>query len=500
MKKWFKIFLCVSLLLSLTACLKKFDEKDVKNFIKENLSLSSFNILEGPVEVISPNESTDEWWTIETNIHGFKTPLEFHVINYHTFGKFGATNRLVSDYHGALIDKIVSEYNASGKMQIVKKDEYINEGSEFIYPVINRTSFKEAFADIESFQNHLNKYSHLEDLSILLQYQFALEEPMILKDKWFGNVIFKTDTTKAELTQMMEEVGEYSYECGNEYRYLVDCLRSGLLDRIQEFSEQEITKIVDSCTDIMEVQDTSENILKKNVIYSKEQDYIAVGNVYQLLPQEKVEGTWENFTFKDASGKTHSLEARGGDTLVHIEEVSKYLGVEVDDGVRIEKVHIPNEYFTYFGINQDAFEQDLNKKFKEYIRRYEKNEDGFNLYSKPYLYTRIGRVNDDEVDEIRQKLIQKYQKFPFSVSNMHQVYEGVTITLEKGLEITEEDYQAIMKALSLTAYNQLLFNQKRMKGTWEFFVELRFKEGDEVKKTKKAIIPNEVIDYQWFLK
>ena len=83
---------------------------------------------------------------------------------------------------------------------------------------------------------------------------------------------------------------------------------------------------------------------------------------------------------------------------------------------------------------------------------------------------------------------------------MHQVYEGVTITLEKGLEITEEDYQAIMKALSLTAYNQLLFNQKRMKGTWEFFVELRFKEGDEVKKTKKAIIPNEVIDYQWFLK
>ena len=55
------------MVLLLTACTKDYKEDDIQKYIREEMGISSFSILEGPVEVEGDDGYTDRMWTVSTD-------------------------------------------------------------------------------------------------------------------------------------------------------------------------------------------------------------------------------------------------------------------------------------------------------------------------------------------------------------------------------------------------------------------------------------------------
>ena len=51
----------------LSGCTKKYTDDDVKKFIRDDLQISSFEILSGPEEVQGDDGYTDRRWTVSTS-------------------------------------------------------------------------------------------------------------------------------------------------------------------------------------------------------------------------------------------------------------------------------------------------------------------------------------------------------------------------------------------------------------------------------------------------
>ena len=85
------------MLLCLTACTKKFDEEDVKKYIRDDMHISSFKILSGPVDVKGEDGYTDQEWTVSTDVFDLGEDLVFHVYNDVYYSMEWTTNRLDDD-------------------------------------------------------------------------------------------------------------------------------------------------------------------------------------------------------------------------------------------------------------------------------------------------------------------------------------------------------------------------------------------------------------------
>lgn len=497
-KKWI-LFFCVLFVFTLGGCLKKFDKKDVENYLNKIEALSSFRIVEGPIEVESRQGYHDEWWTIETEQFGFKEPLTFHVINYHSSGLFGVQNTLTDDFKGSIQTQLFNEYKDADRLIVKDADRYINEGYDLIYPITHRSDYEKIYPEIQSLQEHIKKYNDLEQFNIYLPIEFESDSisSSYMEGQDIGYISFTMNTDLQTLKDNITAIDREHYKCGSEYQYLVKCLEYGLWDRINEYTLDEINTLVSVCDELVEVRDMTERVLLKNIVYGRDKEMIAIGNVYHLLPQENVEGTFDNFQYTDSSGQVHSFSYENGNAFMHIDEVSELLGVTIDDGIPIVYTYIPDNYFTYFGIERDAFEKEWLNQYPEYYRYYEMKEDGLYIYGKPYQLTRLTRDNDEKVNEIRQDLRSKYDKFQIYVSNTHKVYEGIELRFTQGEHLKEEDYPKALEAISLTTLNQLLKVYNKTE-PWEFSLTIRYSKEDEVKKEKKYHLPSDVIEYAWF--
>ena len=85
------------MLLCLTACTKKFEEEDVKKYIRDDMHISSFKILSGPVDVKGEDGYTDQEWTVSTDVFDLGEDLVFHVYNDVYYSMEWTTNRLDDD-------------------------------------------------------------------------------------------------------------------------------------------------------------------------------------------------------------------------------------------------------------------------------------------------------------------------------------------------------------------------------------------------------------------
>lgn len=491
-----KLFLILSFLL-LVSCSKPHTIGDVKKYIREELDIRSFSIVEEEIEVVNPDSYTDKWWTVETDVYGFDEPLIFHVIDYHSYGLFGVTNRLTDDLRGVIKDRIIEEFDYSGNLIFEKDDNYINYGTDVVYPVDSRSDFKDSLKDIEQLQNHMRKYKKMDDFNMVIEYVSAIDEYPCMKDEDFSLFSFRYNTPINELEQQLSKIDKRTYDCGNEYEYLSKCLKYGLWDRVVEFSEEEIKQLISVNEDLTEVRDMHENIIRNNIVYHDVRN-ISYGNLYHLLGDKSL-GTWNDYSFTDNEGVLHHFTYDDENIIVSVEDASRYLGFEVDDGVEIKWLVIPDTYFEYFDIDKNEFVDKYLKEYEGYYRDYEVKDDGFYLYAKPYQLNKTIKDNDNRIDDIRMKLMDNYKICYLSINNMSKVYHGIYFTFDSDDELRQEDYPLVHEAIELVTLNQILSARDNNK-EFDFILEVRFKSGDKTVRQTEYVLPDEVLSYEMFKK
>ena len=294
-KQIFKIItlLLVAVLLMglLSGCIKNYTKRDVHKYIRQEMGLRKFRIIDGPIEKKNDEGYTDEWWTVTTEDYSFDDPLTFHVINHMSYSLW-ASNYLMDDINAQIFKRLSEEYDQSKALRMVQTTDYFLSTGYFEATVNKRADFEAIFPEIERFQEFVRNYPELLEMSFEVRFEVdsetsAAEDDSDYEDEYwddsyiekeydspddflrdsFYSISFTSETSRSELHNKMHEVGEYSYQNGVVYEYLADCLFYGIKDRIAEFSNDEISNVISWNKDLIEVRDRNENVLLPNIVF-----------------------------------------------------------------------------------------------------------------------------------------------------------------------------------------------------------------------------------------
>lgn len=535
-KQIFKIItlLLVAVLLMglLSGCIKNYTKRDVHKYIRQEMGLRKFRIIDGPIEKKNDEGYTDEWWTVTTEDYSFDEPLTFHVINHMTYSLW-ASNYLMDDINAQIFKRLSEEYDQSEALRMVQTTDYFLSTGNFEATVNKRADFEAIFPEIERFQEFVRNYPELLEMSFEVRFEVdsetsAAEDDSDYEDEYwddsyiekeydspddflrdsFYSISFTSETSRSELHNKMHEVGEYSYQNGVVYEYLADCLFYGIKDRIAEFSNDEISNVISWNKDLIEVRDRNENVLLPNIVYATDSNYIPIGHVYDLLKLQNIpaEGDWTHYSFTGKDGVSYEIGydqpyIQGStwpveDCSIPVEDATKMLGIELDTGNPTYEAVIPSEMLTELNMDETQLLNEMETASEGELWNLSAEADGIHLKGKIYGFNRIEQMNDDRIWDIRDELRAFDSGFEFHTDNMNKTYAGLSFTFSSSSVNIPAHKDLINEAVCRTIINQILDNPGedwQLNLTFDYQVNPKYTEGREI------ILPEQIDEYHMFL-
>ncbi len=535
-KQIFKIItlLLVAVLLMglLSGCIKNYTKRDVHKYIRQEMGLRKFRIIDGPIEKKNDEGYTDEWWTVTTEDYSFDEPLTFHVINHMSYSLW-ASNYLMDDINAQIFKRLSEEYDQSKALRMVQTTDYFLSTGYFEATVNKRADFEAIFPEIERFQEFVRNYPELLEMSFEVRFEVdsetsAAEDDSDYEDEYwddsyiekeydspddflrdsFYSISFTSETSRSELHNKMHEVGEYSYQNGVVYEYLADCLFYGIKDRIAEFSNDEISNVISWNKDLIEVRDRNENVLLPNIVYATDSNYIPIGHVYDLLKLQNIpaEGDWTHYSFTGKDGVSYEIGydqpyIQGStwpveDCSIPVEDATKMLGIELDTGNPTYEAVIPSEMLTELNMDETQLLNEMETASEGELWNLSAEADGIHLKGKIYGFNRIEQMNDDRIWDIRDELRAFDSGFEFHTDNMNKTYAGLSFTFSSSSVNIPAHKDLINEAVCRTIINQILDNPGedwQLNLTFDYQVNPKYTEGREI------ILPEQMDEYHMFL-
>lgn len=476
--------------LCLTACTKEYDEDAVKKYIRDEMHISSFRILSGPEEVKGDDGYTDEAWTISTDGFGLKDDLIFHVYNDVYYSLEWTSNRLTNDlfYQKQLFLLDTFDLPEGVSTEEAKDSSGRAWSVDFVCPLTCRADFADAATAAEEIRDAVSSAPAFQDTEFTFSLKIAADDPVtdacIEGKQYFFR--FSSLTAPSEISDRISSLSD---------DYLMDCIEAGLLDRMDEYSIPERSRVIDLSDNNKEIRRMDQNSSAyPGYAYHYYYD-IPYGTLYRILEQEGFEltGDWKAFSFTGSDGQIHTFEYGDEKYVVSVDDINTITGLNLDDGAALEEILVDRRLLALLDQDADSFASAL--KSLEGICFRDVRVEGGEVYirGKGRQFARLERKTTDRLKELQETLRAYNGGYTFSYDNMSMVYKGIRIRLGPEVPI-EKAREVIDEAASLTAFCQIL-NQGRI---YDWSLEVTFatwKDGQS-DKVYSCTIPQDQIDYE----
>lgn len=484
------LLLLVLSFFGLSACTKKYDEDDIRKYIQEDLHLSSFKILSGPVDVKGEDGYTDQEWTVSTDEFNLKEDLFFHVYNDFYYSMEWVANGLTDDlnYRKQLLLLDCCDLPENVTIKEVKNSSGRPWSFSIVYPLIGRADFSNAVSAAADLQASFESLPGIMDTEFFFCMEVKAADPvsdadMAEREYSFG---FSAATPSSEISDSISNIS-------NEY--LMDCIERGLIYRMDEYSVSERSAVINTDKYNTEIRRMDEDTsaypgYSYNFYYD-----IPYGSLYRILEQEgfEMDGDWKSFSFTGIDGQIHTFAYGDSKNVVSVDEINAVTGLNLDDGAEPEEIAVDKELLALFKKDADTFASELEVLDGNYYRDIRVEEGQVYIRGKGRQFARLERIMKDRLDELAGTLRSYNGGYTFVYDNMHMVYQGIKIRM--GTDVPMETARKVIdEAAALTAFCQIL-DQGQI---YDWNLELTFAawKDSQSEDVLSFTLPGDDIDYE----
>ena len=488
------------MLLCLTACTKKFEEEDVKKYIRDDMHISSFKILSGPVDVKGEDGYTDQEWTVSTDVFDLGEDLVFHVYNDVYYSMEWTTNRLDDDllYQKQLALLERCELPDGVTTEEVKGSSGRPWAVSLVYPLANRSDFANAASAIARLQPSLAAVPGINDTEFSFCLKVKVSDPVT--DAGIANRQYSFNfNSKTAPSEISDSISKQSDE------YLMDCIEKGLLDRMDEYSVPERSAVINAQSNNTEIRRMDEDTTAyPGYAYNYYYD-IPYGTLYRILEQEGYEltGDWKSFSFVGKDGEEYTFaygaEQAGEATyayrenVISVDEINAITDLNLDDGAELLEVVVDSDMLGLFGEDADAFASKLLALDGNNFREVKVADGEVHIKGKGRQFARLRRLIDDRLEALANELRTYNGGYCFVYDNMSRVYQGIKIRF--GADVPMETTRRVVdEAVALTAFSQIL----NMGKVYDWNLEVAFATWKDSESETVLVyqLPEDEIDYE----
>ena len=488
------------MLLGLTACTKKFEEEDVKKYIRDDMHISSFKILSGPVDVKGEDGYTDEEWTVSTDEFDLGEDFVFHVYNDVYYSMEWTDNRLTNDL---LYQKQLALLESCDLPDGVTTEEVKDSSGRpwsvsLVYPLANRSDFTNAASAITRLQPSFGSIPDFKDTEFSFCLKVKVSDPVT--DAGIANRQYSFNfNSKTAPSEISDSISKQSNE------YLMDCIEKGLLDRMDEYSIEERSAVINAQSNNTEIRRMDEDTAAyPGYAYNYYYD-IPYGTLYRILEQEGYEltGDWKSFSFVGTDGEVHAFAYGAGqageatyayrENVISVDEINAITDLNLDDGAELLEVVVDSDMLGLFGEDADTFASKLLALDGNYYREVKVSGDEVRIRGKGRQFARLRRLIDDRLEALANELRTYNGGYCFVYDNMSRVYQGIKIRF--GADVPMETTRRVVdEAVALTAFSQIL----NMGKVYEWNLEVAFATWKDSESETVLVyqLPKDEIEYE----
>ena len=490
-----RIFLItfITLILSfftLTACTKKYNEEDIRKYIREEMHISSFKILSGPVDVKGEDSYTDQEWTISTDEFGLKDDFIFHVYNDYYYSLEWTSNRLTNDLFYSKQLFLLDTFDLPDGVSTEKaKDSSGRAWSVyFVCPLTCRADFSKAASAAAKVQTSLSSAPAFQDTEFSLSLKIGVSDPVTdaCIDGRQYSFSFDSLTPPSEISDKISALSD---------NYLMDCIEKGLLDRMDEYSIPERSRVIRASDNNKEIRRMDKNSAAyPGYAYNYYYD-IPYGTLYRILDQEGYElnGDWKAFSFTGSDGQIHTFAYGDNKNVVSVDDINAMTGLDLDDGAELLEVAADKNLLAIFDTDAETFASELEALDGNCFRDVRVSDGQVLIRGKGRQFANLTRKIKPRLNELQEELRKYNAGYTFSFDNMTMVYQGLKIRLGSDVPM-ETARKVIDEAAALTAFSQIL-DQGRI---YDWSLEVTFATWKEGKSENvyTCTLPQDSIDYE----
>ena len=489
----------VMMLLGLTACTKKFDEDDVKKYIRDDMHISSFRILSGPVDVKGEDGYTDEEWTVSTDVFDLGEDLVFHVYNDVYYSMEWTTNRLDDDllYQKQLVLLANCDLPDGVTTEEVKDSSGRPWAVSLVYHLVNRADFANASSAITRLQPSFASIPGIKDTEFIFCLKVKETDP-VTDARIVGREYSFNFNSMKSTSEIADSISKQSDS------YLMDCIKEGLLDRMDEYSIEERSAVINAYQYSTEIRRMDEDtVAYPGYAYNYYYD-IPYGTLYRILEQEGYEltGDWKSFSFVGKDGEVHAFAYGAGqageapayrENVISVDEINAITDLNLDDGAELLEVVVDSDMLGLFGEDADAFASKLLALDGNYFREVKVTDGEVHIKGKGRQFARIRRLIDDRLEALANELRAYNGGYCFVYDNMSRVYQGIKIRFGSDVPM-ETTRRVVDEAVALTAFSQIL----NMGKVYDWNLEVAFATWKDSESETVLVyqLPEDEIDYE----
>ena len=483
----------ITLILSfliLTACTKKYDEEDVRKYIREEMHISTFKILSGPVDVKGEDSYTDQEWTISTDEFGLEDDFVFHVYNDYYYSLEWTSNRLDNDlfYRKQLFLLDTFDLPEGVSTEEAKDGSGRAWSVNFVCPLTSRADFIKAASAAARIQTALSSAPAFQDTEFSFSLKIGVSDPVTdaCIDGRQYSFSFDSLTPPSEISDKISALSD---------NYLMDCIEKGLLDRMDEYTIPERSRVINESDDNTEIRRIDQNSAAyPGYAYNYYYD-IPYGTLYRILEQEGYElnGDWKAFSFTGSDGQIHSFAYGDNKNVVSVDDINAMTGLDLDDGAELLEVAADKYLLEMFDTDAETFASELQALDGNFFREVRVSNGQVLIRGKGRQFANLTRKIEARLNALQEELRKYNAGYSFSFNNMTMVYQGLRIRLGPDVPM-ETARQVIDEAAALTAFSQIL-DQGRI---YDWSLEVTFatwKEGTS-EEVYSCTLPQDRIDYE----
>ena len=489
MKKWI-LFITLAAAILAAGCTKDYKDDDIKKYISEEMKLSSFSVIEGPVDFKGEDGYTDRIWTVSTDDFQLGEELVFHVCDDHYWSLEWVANLLTNDLtfqkERVLLDKFVLPDG-------FRVEEVTDSGGQpYMHYIVcgfdGRADFEKGIDLIRAFREHAKDYPTISDTGLLLSFRTG--DKGLAHERQISGYQY-TLSSDAALTDA--EAYEKLQKASDEY--LMDCIECGLLDRMSEYSDEERSRVIredDYSTEIRRIGE--ETAAYPGYAYAR---YYSVpcGTLYHILEEEGygLTGDWTSFSFAGSDGEVHICSYEDNNRgEIDVDDINAWTDLHLDDGAEMKTIVIDEKLLQMLGKDAETFAGELLALDGNYYRKVEVQGSAVRIEGKSRELGRLVRIYEKKIEELRDTLRTYNGWYGFTFNNMHRVYQGISIRIGSDVprEVTE---RAAGEACALAALCQVINAGEVYDWSLEVTFE-KMKDG-QTEKLLTYNLPGDTIDY-----
>lgn len=464
------------------------------------MHISSFKILSGPVDVKGEDGYTDQEWTVSTDVFDLGEDLVFHVYNDVYYSMEWTTNRLDDDllYQKQLVLLANCDLPDGVTTEEVKGSSGRPWAVSLVYPLANRSDFANAASAITRLQPSLASVPGINDTEFSFCLKVKVSDPVT--DAGIANRQYSFNfNSKTAPSEISDSISKQSDE------YLMDCIEKGLLDRMDEYSIEERSAVINAQSNNTEIRRMDEDTAAyPGYAYNYYYD-IPYGTLYRILEQEGYEltGDWKSFSFVGKDGEEYTFAYGAGQTgeatyayrenVISVDEINAITDLNLDDGAEPLEVVVDSDMLWLFGEDADAFASKLLALDGNYFREVNVAGGEVHIRGKGRQFARLRRLIDDRLEALANELRAYNGGYCFVYDNMSRVYQGIKIRF--GADVPMETTRRVVdEAVALTAFSQIL----NMGKVYDWNLEVAFATWKDSESETVLVyqLPKDEIDYE----